>query len=157
VSDVCAIERRPHVRTEKGEQGERMGSFTSGSGIDTRDFTKRGSDTDDDEGDEDPAPDDVDGAAADERVDERGGEAVGDRGEHKGHEGDLERGAVARQLRLVSEVLEQLVGRLGLADRQTRRRVLELGIHVAGAGGVVLEVGARHGFRAGWLAGWLAG
>lgn len=123
------------------------GAPTSGRGIDARDFTERGSDADNDEGDEDPAPDDVDGAAADERVVERGGEAIGNGGEDKGHEGDLEGGAVARQLGLVAEVLEQLVGRLDVAGRQAARGLFELGVHVAGARGVVLDVARGHGGR----------
>lgn len=101
-----------------------MGSFTSGSGIDTRDFTKRRSDTDSDEGDCDPAPNDVHGAAPDEREDERSGQAVGDRGEHEGHEGDLERRAVSQQLGSVPKVFEELIRCFSLARRQPGRGVL---------------------------------
>ena len=101
-----------------------MPDFTSGCGIDTRDFAKRRSDADSDEGNCDPAPDDVHGTATDKRENERRGQAVWDRGEHRGHEGDLERRSVAQQLRLVPEILEELVGCFGLPHRKPGREML---------------------------------
>lgn len=121
---------------------------TSGRGIDTRDFTKGRGDTDDDCRDQEPAPDDVDGPAPDEGVVEGGGETVGNGGQDKGHEGHLQRGAGARQLRLVAEVLEELVGSVILARREPMGRLRELGVSAGAAGGAeraVVEVGDTHG------------
>jgi hypothetical protein len=111
----------PASDTAPARRGQHKGLVvdTAGGGIDTGDFTQGGGDADDDEGDSDPSPDDVDGTAADQRVVERGCETVGDGGEDKGHEGDLEGRAVAAQLGLVAEVLEQLVGRLLVAGYPT--------------------------------------
>jgi hypothetical protein len=91
--------------------------FTSSSRIDTGDFTERASNTDNDEGDGEPAPDDVDGTASDQRVNQGGSETVGDGSEDEGHEGDLEGRAVTRQLSLVAQVLEELVSAISVSER----------------------------------------
>lgn len=122
---------------------------TSGSGIDTGDFTERRSNTDDDYGDGNPAPEDVDGSAADQGVVEGRRETVGDRGEDEGHEGDLEGRSVSGELRLVAQVLEQLVGRVGAVGAWV---ALELLIDIAAR--VLFKVGGRHGD--GWHA-WCCG
>lgn len=109
---------------------------TASRGIDTGDFAKRGSDADDNQRDENPTPDDDNGAAANDGVDEGGGEAVGNRGENKGHEGDLGGRAIARQLGLVAQGLEEVVGIV--LGGHSRSGVVGLGVHFAGAvGGVV--------------------
>ena len=90
---------------------------TSSGRIDTGDFTERASNTDNDEGDGEPAPDDVDGTASNQRVNQGGSETVGDGSEDEGHEGDLEGRAVTRQLSLVAEVLEELISTLSVSER----------------------------------------
>lgn len=65
-------------------------SSTSGSRIDTGDFTERRGDTDNDSRHKDPTPDNVNRATSNERVVECSSETVGDRGKDEGHEGDLE-------------------------------------------------------------------
>lgn len=45
-----------------------LARYTSGSRIDTRDFTQRGSDADDDERDQDPSPDNVNRTSSQQRV-----------------------------------------------------------------------------------------
>lgn len=118
---------------------------TSGSGIDTGDFTERRSNTDDDYGDGNPAPKDIDGSATDQGVVEGRRETVWDRGEDEGHEGDLEGRSVSGELRLVAQVLEQLVGRVGAVGA---RVALELLVDIAAR--VLFKVGGRHGY--GWQA-----
>lgn len=121
---------------------------TSGSRIDAGDFTQGRGNTDDDERHGNPTPDDVDGTATDEGVHQGSRKTVGDRGQDEGHEGDLESRAVARQLRLVTQVLEELVGACSVAERglRTSAHLLRFGIHgsVAAAGRVALADGRRH-------------
>jgi hypothetical protein len=83
--------------------------------IDTGDFTKRSSDTDNNERDGEPSPDNVDGTAANQRVSQGCSETVGNRSEDEGHEGDLESRTVSRQLSLVAKVLEELIGSVWVA------------------------------------------
>ena len=89
---------------------------TSSCRIDTGDFTKRRSYTDDNERDGDPTPNNVDGTTADKRIGQGGSETVGNGSEDEGHEGDLEGRAVSRQLSLVAQVLEELIGSFIVAD-----------------------------------------
>lgn len=91
--------------------------FTSSGRIDTGDFTERASNTDNDEGDGEPAPDDVDGTASNQRINQGRSETVGNGCEDEGHEGDLEGRAVTRQLSLVAEVLEELISTLSVSER----------------------------------------
>lgn len=88
---------------------------TSSCRIDTGDFTKGRSDTDNDERNSEPSPDNVDGAAANQRVSQGCSETVGNGSEDEGHEGDLESRAVSRQLSLVAKVLEELIGSIWVA------------------------------------------
>lgn len=123
IVDTCGKEEVSITEVQehrKFRAAERRAS-TSGSGIDARDFTKGYGNTDNDGRDQEPAPDDVDGPASDEGVVERSGEAIGDGGQDKGHEGHLQRRAVARQLRLVAEIFEELVSRVFFPRRQARR------------------------------------
>ncbi|KAI6772914.1 hypothetical protein HG530_003872 [Fusarium avenaceum] len=73
---------------------------------------ERSSNTDNDHRDSEPSPDDVDGAAANQRVGQGCSETVGDGSEDEGHEGDLERRAISRKLSLVAHGLEELIGRV---------------------------------------------
>lgn len=91
--------------------------FTSSGRIDTGDFTERASNTDNDEGDGEPSPDDVDGTASNQRKKKGRSETIGDGCEDEGHEGDLEGRAVTRQLSLVAEVLEELISTLSVSER----------------------------------------
>lgn len=111
---------------------------TSCSRVNTGNFTKRSSNADDNQRDENPAPDDIAGATADERVEEGGGETVGNGGEDKGHEGDLGGRAVARQLGLVAQGLEEVVGIVldGEAGGVVLVPVLVVLVHLGGAVGV---------------------
>lgn len=119
-------------------------------GVDAGDLAQRGSDTHDDQGDGEPAPDDVGGPSADDGVVEGRGQTVGDGGEDKGHEGDLQGGPRAHQLGLVAHGGEQLVGIVAAAI-VARVLVVEaqLGVLLSGgAGDHVVLSGIRIGLRA---------
>lgn len=94
--------------TEQAQNKESVS--TSGSRINTGDFTERRSDTDDDQRHAEPTPNDVDGATASKGVKHRGSQTVGNGRENEGHEGDLESRAVALELGLVAQRLEHVVG-----------------------------------------------
>lgn len=106
---------------------------TSGGGIHACDFSQRSGDTENDQGDNDPAPNDNGRAAALERIVERRSETVGDRGEHKGHEGDMPSGTSAHQLGLVAHGLEEPIGIVRVVAG--RRPYLGGGHNGGGAGG----------------------
>lgn len=139
------IKSKQHSRAQRNranKKGEEVVASTSGSRIDARDFTQRRSNTDDDEGDGEPSPDDVDRTTSDERVVESRSQTVGNRSQHKGHEGDLKGGTVARKLRLVSEGLEEGISRLGFG--RASNLALDFGIHVAIVARVVFVDAMRH-------------
>lgn len=109
--------------------------YTSSSGINTGDFTKRGGDTENDARDENPSPNDIHWTTTDQGVVEGSSETVGDRGEDEGHEGDLEGRSVSAELRLVTQALEKLIGS-GITGRGGGPRAwtllgFTLGFHVA--------------------------
>lgn len=59
---------RRSARFENKKGRLELARYTSGSRINARDFTQRGSDADDDERDQDPSPDNIDRATSQQRV-----------------------------------------------------------------------------------------
>jgi len=118
---------------------------TSSSRIDAGDFTKRRSYTNNDERDSEPSPNNVDGTAANQRISQGCSETVGNGSEDEGHEGHLESRAVSRQLSLVAQVLEELIGSVCVAGARglgvSSRLLLDDRIHgtCAGAARVVFR------------------
>lgn len=101
-----ADEGRPAARREHGAPVV----DAAGGGEDGADLGEGGGDADGDEGDEDPAPEHGDGLPVGEGDVHGRGEAVGDRHDGEGEAQDAQHAEVARQLALVAERREGLVG-----------------------------------------------
>jgi hypothetical protein len=117
VSDNVEPATDPACNATPSRRGEHESLVVDASScrIDTGDFTKRRSNTDNNERDGEPSPDNVDGAAANQRVSQGCSETVGNGSEDEGHEGDLKSRTVSRQLSLVAKVLEELIGSVWVA------------------------------------------
>lgn len=99
VSGRLNCQRDLHLPREQA-RGQSYAHSTS-SWIDRGNLRERNSDTDDEERDEDPAPDNVGGTTGNERIVEGGGETVRHRRENEAHKGDLPDGAITRQFGLI--------------------------------------------------------
>jgi len=138
------VEGIPDRQGEAVQNKAGQWSCTSSSGIDTGDFTERRSDADNDERDGDPSPDNIDGTTANNWETKTSSETVGNRREDEGHEGDLESRTITRQLGLVAQVLEEIIGGDVVASGAVTLASFGFGLHhaVGAAGAVVHDV--RH-------------
>lgn len=79
---------------------------STGGWINRCNFSKRDGDTENQEGDKDPTPDNIGGATGGEGIIEGGGETVRDGGENEAHESNLPDRAIARKFRHITHILK---------------------------------------------------
>ena len=105
-----AADPRGHATAPQRRQDKGLVVDTTGGGVDGGDLGQGKGDAHDQEAHEHPAPDDIDGAAGGDRVEQRGGQSIGYGGQDEAHKSDLPDGAVTRQFRDITQILQRLIG-----------------------------------------------
>lgn len=101
-----ATDPRGDATTPERRQNECLVINTTGSWINRGNFSKGDGDTENQEGDEDPTPDNIGGATGGEGIVEGGGETVRDGGKNEAHESNLPDRTIACKFRHVAHILE---------------------------------------------------